>query len=162
MIAPNYDDYDSLFDTLTSHPQIEDDIKRKLYFMQSDQELISEVKAKYLQSEEFLQNRLSKVEQENRDLKEKLSKREIEIEIMMRQLREALNVRMEISVENQRLKNEIEKSLFDHSSQRSQTMPDEVQSTNSSQITTPRGGIVSAGKIVGAISSLLSSKKETP
>ena len=48
MIAPNYDDYDSLFDTLTSHPQIEDDIKRKLYFMQSDQELISEVKAKYL------------------------------------------------------------------------------------------------------------------
>ena len=46
-LGPNCDDYDSLFDALTSHPNLEDDIKRKLFFMQSDQELISEVKAKY-------------------------------------------------------------------------------------------------------------------
>jgi len=48
-----------------------------------------------------------------------VSKREIEIEIMKRQLREALNFRMDISVENQRLKNEIEKSQYDMSTYRS-------------------------------------------
>jgi hypothetical protein len=40
------------------------------------------------------------MEKENREIRERLSKREIEIEIIMRQLREALDVRMEISVEN--------------------------------------------------------------
>jgi hypothetical protein len=38
---------------------------------------------------------------------------------------------MDISVENQRLKNEIEKSQYEMSTQRSQTLPDEISSTNS-------------------------------
>jgi regulator of replication initiation timing len=88
------------------------------------------VRSKYQQSETFLLSKLSKVEGENRDLKETVSKREIEIEIMKRQLREAMNLRMELSVENQRLKNEIEKSEYDMSTQRSQTMPDETQSAS--------------------------------
>ena len=86
------------------------------------------MRAKYQQSETFLRSKLSKVEGENRDLRERVSKREIEIEIMKRQLREAMNLRMELSVENQRLKNEIEKSEYDMSTQRSQTMPDETMS----------------------------------
>ena len=85
------------------------------------------MRSKYQQSETFLLSNLSKVEVENKDLKETVSKREIEIEIMKRQLREAMNLRMELSVENQRLKNEIEKSEYDMSTQRSQTMPDETQ-----------------------------------
>ena len=85
------------------------------------------MRSKYQQSETFLLSKLSKVEVENKDLKETVSKREIEIEIMKRQLREAMNLRMELSVENQRLKNEIEKSEYDISTQRSQTMPDETQ-----------------------------------
>lgn len=85
------------------------------------------MRSKYQQSETFLLSKLSKVEVENKDLKETVSKREIEIEIMKRQLREAMNLRMELSVENQRLKNEIEKSEYDMSTQRSQTMPDETQ-----------------------------------
>lgn len=88
------------------------------------------MRSKYQQSETFLLSKLSKVENENRDLKETVSKREIEIEIMKRQLREAMNLRMELSVENQRLKNEIEKSEYDMSTQRSQTMPDESQSAS--------------------------------
>ena len=68
------------------------------------------------------------MEGENRELRETVSKREIEIEIMKRQLREAMNLRMELSVENQRLKNEMEKSEYDMSTQRSQTMPDETLS----------------------------------
>ena len=88
------------------------------------------MRSKYQQSETFLLSKLSKVEGENRDLKETVSKREIEIEIMKRQLREAMNLRMELSVENQRLKNEIEKSEYDMSTQRSQTMPDETQSAS--------------------------------
>ena len=88
------------------------------------------MRCKYQQSETFLISKLSKVEGENRDLKETVSKREIEIEIMKRQLREAMNLRMELSVENQRLKNEIEKSEYDMSTQRSQTMPDETQSAS--------------------------------
>ena len=86
------------------------------------------MRARYQQSETFLRSNLSKVEGENRDLRETVSKREIEIEIMKRQLREAMNLRMELSVENQRLKNEMEKSEYDMSSQRSQTMPDETLS----------------------------------
>ena len=86
------------------------------------------MRAKYQQSETFLRSNLSKVEGENRDLRETVSKREIEIEIMKRQLREAMNLRMELSVENQRLKNEMEKSEYDMSTQRSQTMPDETMS----------------------------------
>jgi regulator of replication initiation timing len=88
------------------------------------------VRSKYQQSETFLLSKLSKVEGENRDLKETVSKREIEIEIMKRQLREAMSIRMELSVENQRLKNEIVKSEYDMSTQRSQTMPDEIQSAS--------------------------------
>ena len=86
------------------------------------------MRSKYHQSETFLRSKLSKVEGENRDLRETVSKREIEIEIMKRQLREAMNLRMELSVENQRLKNEIEKSEYDMSTQRSQTMLDETLS----------------------------------
>ena len=89
------------------------------------------MRCKYQQSETFLLSKLSKVEGENRDLKETVSKREIEIEIMKRQLREAMNLRMELSVENQRLKNEIEKSEYDMSTQRSQTMPDETSQSAS-------------------------------
>ncbi len=129
-LTTNYDDYDSLFDALTSHPHLSDDLKRSLFFMQSDVELISEVHSKYHQSETFLLSKLSKVDGENKDLKETVSKREIEIEIMKRQLREAMNLRMELSVENQRLKNEIEKSEYDLSTQRSQTVPDEIQSAS--------------------------------
>ena len=99
--------------------------------MQSDQELVSELRSKYQQSETFLLSKVSKLELQNQDLKETVSKREIEIDIMKRQLREALNVRMDISVENQRLKNEIEKSQYEMSTQRSQTLPDEISSTNS-------------------------------
>ena len=77
------------------------------------------MRSKYQQSETFLLSKLSKVEIENKDLKETVSKREIEIEIMKRQLREAMNLRMELSVENQRLKNEIEKSEYEVSTQRS-------------------------------------------
>ena len=39
-LTTNYDDYDSLFDALTSHPHLSDDLKRSLFFMQSDVELI--------------------------------------------------------------------------------------------------------------------------
>ena len=127
-MTTNYDDYDSLFDALTTHPHLSDDLKRSLFVMQSDVELIEEVRAKYQQSEAFLRSKLSKVEGENRELRETVSKREIEIEIMKRQLREAMNLRMELSVENHRLKNEMEKSEYDMSTQRSQTMPDETLS----------------------------------
>ena len=40
------------------------------------------------------------MDKENREMRERLGKREIEVEIVMRQLREALDVRMEISLEN--------------------------------------------------------------
>jgi len=53
---------------------------------------------------------VAKLESQTADLKEIVSKRDIEIEIMKRQLREAQNMRMEIGLENQRLKNEIEKA----------------------------------------------------
>jgi hypothetical protein len=39
-LTTNYDDYDSLFDALTTHPNLSDDLKRSLFFMQSDVELI--------------------------------------------------------------------------------------------------------------------------
>ena len=73
---------------------------------------------------------------------------------------------MDISVENQRLKNEIEKSQYEMSTQRSQTLPDEISSTNSGQIATPRGGgvasIPGADKVKSVLSSLWSAKKEQP
>ena len=45
---------DELFSALVQNVHITDDVKRKLYFMQSDNELVYEIQAKYQSSEIFL------------------------------------------------------------------------------------------------------------
>lgn len=45
---------DELFSALVKNVHITDDVKRKLYFMQSDNELVYEIQAKYQSSEIFL------------------------------------------------------------------------------------------------------------
>ena len=49
---------DELFDALVQNEHIPDDIKRKLYFLQSDQELVNEIYNKYETSEIFLTVRI--------------------------------------------------------------------------------------------------------
>jgi len=128
-LTANIDDYDSFFDTLSS--SLPDPLLRRLYFLQSDTALVSELRAKYSQAEGFLMAKVAALEAQNREIKETVGRRDIEIEIIKRQLREAVNIRMDISVENQRLKNEIEKSIDAGSTQRSQTLPDDISSNNS-------------------------------
>ncbi len=73
-----------------------DEIKKRLFFLQSDNELMDEIQAKFEQSEGFLLAKIKKLESENNVLKEKVAERDAEIKVIKRDRNEIIN----ISVEN--------------------------------------------------------------
>jgi hypothetical protein len=74
---------------------VPDDVKKRLFFLQSDNELLGEVQARFEQSEGFLVGKIKKLETENNILKERVAERDAEIKVIKRDRNEIINISIE-------------------------------------------------------------------
>eukprot|EP00347_Sterkiella_histriomuscorum_P016440 403353164 len=146
-------DVDEIFDSLINYrfedkqnnkdveQQLPDDLIKKLYFMQSDYELFIENLNKADQANSFIMSQLSDLKIENQKLKDAIKEKDTEIRIMKRERDEQFTNKMEVSIENKRLKAELEnmrkqiQNLQQQNHQQEERLnsqSDEVQSTQSS------------------------------